>query len=223
MRLFLSDLHIGDVRSQYRKALVLIQQLKPSEIYLVGDIFDLWTHNWDHLENGYFAVFSFFKNLSEKGIKIIYILGNHEDDLDISEDVLNAFIIIPNSYEFKIGEKKVKIIHGHQYDDLLKKYYWFFRIADPIRNWLLKIGFDWSFLKVSFSSLKSKKFFSKALIELEDNAIQDNKDSQILIMGHTHIRKEMWSNGLRYYNLGCWLEESSYLIEDNEKFELKTF
>lgn len=221
-RLFLSDVHIGDSRSQYQKVKQLIEDENPDEIYLVGDILDLWKENFNKIQLKYFDFLTFLYNLSFQK-QIFYIIGNHEDTIQ-KNCFLFEKIKFYDSLDINIGNKKTRILHGHQYDKLVLRYYPLARLLTWIHEILIKIGFDFSKFRFSLSSQQNKSIFAKSLQEIEDKTIEDNKRQyNIIIMGHTHIFKNINTSNTRYINLGDWIFNCSYAIEENERIVLKKY
>lgn len=82
---FLSDLHLGstsapNAREIERKAVSFLDSIKEdaSEIYLLGDILDYWFEYKSVVPRGYVRFFGKLAELSDSGIKITWLIGNHD-------------------------------------------------------------------------------------------------------------------------------------------------
>ena len=82
---FLSDLHLGasydeDTRIRERKVVSFFDSITDTaeEIYLVGDILDYWFEYRYVVPKGYVRFFGKLAELADKGIKITWLIGNHD-------------------------------------------------------------------------------------------------------------------------------------------------
>ena len=78
----MSDLHLGARQSQTDKILQFLKENKSDILILNGDIIDGWAlksnNKWS---KDCSKIFRKFMKRSEKGTKVIYIRGNHDDFL----------------------------------------------------------------------------------------------------------------------------------------------
>ncbi|MFW9961690.1 MAG: metallophosphoesterase [Candidatus Thorarchaeota archaeon] len=134
MLVAVSDIHLGDRASNRTGFLDFIEQyLKPnardiSEVYLLGDILDLWRRNSfsvirDNLE--------ILKSICSLGFQVYYIVGNHDFVMtdvsgdeginDIHSTLRNGIANLTFSFSHRITNagKRFRFIHGHQVD------YWY--------------------------------------------------------------------------------------------------
>ena len=82
---FLSDAHLGsraiaDGKKHTQTVINLLLQMQQdaTEIYLLGDIFDFWFEFYLGKPQGYDDVLDTLKQLTDYGIKIHYLIGNHD-------------------------------------------------------------------------------------------------------------------------------------------------
>ena len=80
---FLSDIHLKDPES--KESLALLRFLKSintkeeaSDLFLMGDIFDLWLSNHDYFVKKWFPINRELVRLKMAGVKIHYFEGNHD-------------------------------------------------------------------------------------------------------------------------------------------------
>lgn len=101
---FISDLHLGCKKAQADTILDFIKNNHFDELYLVGDIIDIW-----RLQSGaklpkeeiqkHLNIIQKFLKIAKKGTKVYYIYGNHDE-------MISHFIDEDFSYgNFKISEK----------------------------------------------------------------------------------------------------------------------
>ncbi|MDE6294602.1 MAG: UDP-2,3-diacylglucosamine diphosphatase [Muribaculaceae bacterium] len=82
---FLSDLHLGatyieDTRESERRVVRFLDSIArdAAEIYLLGDILDYWYEYRYVVPRGYVRFFGKLAELSDAGVKITWIIGNHD-------------------------------------------------------------------------------------------------------------------------------------------------
>jgi UDP-2,3-diacylglucosamine hydrolase len=82
---FLSDMHLGasylpDSRQAEMRVVRFLDSIKDdaSEIYLLGDVLDYWYEYRYVVPRGYVRFFGKLAELADSGIKITWIIGNHD-------------------------------------------------------------------------------------------------------------------------------------------------
>ena len=134
---FISDLHIGgdgplnecEIEEELIGFLKKLEKEKNAELIIVGDTFGFWElttlkgiEKLNYILNTHKKLFNQFKKTGSK-IKIIIIPGNHDHELVCDAKfgkILSKYNIIlePKQYIIKkIGNNKIWIEHGNQYDE----------------------------------------------------------------------------------------------------------
>ena len=135
---FISDLHIGGDEAlgvcDFEEELIqfiedIAQKHEAAELIIVGDAFGLWEFTKVegiekiHTLIGQFPnIFAAFKKYGEK-IKISIIPGNHDYELACYPEFIELFneynVTVEQSQAItrEIGEKRLWIEHGNQYDE----------------------------------------------------------------------------------------------------------
>jgi len=222
--LFISDVHLGSKGSKASELLETLKKYEPEYLFIVGDFIDGWIlkkrHYWTQdFTNLIRKVLSY----SKKGTQVIYITGNHDDFLrNYSPISLGINIKIVNEYVWN----EYYITHGDLYDGIVSMKW--LGILGSI-GYEISIGID-HFLK----KLGHKKSLSKYLKKKVKNAIKFITDfeSQLVyqakergckgvIAGHIHTPADKIIKDIHYLNCGDWIENNSYIIYDNDEFELK--
>lgn len=82
---FISDIHLGashnlDTKEVERKVVAFLDSIKneASELYLLGDILDYWFEYKHVVPRGYVRFFGKLAELSDSGVKITWMIGNHD-------------------------------------------------------------------------------------------------------------------------------------------------
>ncbi len=233
---FFSDAHLGvgtkEEDRQKEQALVkfLDQVLSDGEqLFIVGDLFDYWFEYRFVVPKGYFRLFAKLAELSESGIQLIYMAGNHDFWLrGYFTDEL-GMTIEHEPIDRTIGGKKFYIHHG---DGLLKDDTGYRILKRVLRNknniFLFSLVHpDLAARVARWSSQKSRQYTSKREYEGDDmtefarKKIDEGYD--FVVMGHNHVPcKRNIGSGV-YVNLGDWVRERTYAVFDGRSLELKSW
>lgn len=235
----ISDLHLkfsenSEDRKRRERVLNFLDSLigKADILVLNGDIFDLW-FAWNRvIIKSYFPILKKFADIRESGCKIYFTAGNHDFWFRDFLSQYLGFSIHQNNLNLVIDGKKILIAHGDQYtsNDLRYKIFrsiirnkivmWIFQIIHP--DLALNIGKTMS--RSSRNRAMSPQLKEAKAKGLESYAIKQlNKDSDVVIMGHSHspVLKE-FDTGL-YINSGDWIKHNTYIEAIDGKFQLKIY
>ena len=226
--LFISDVHLGSRGSNPDKLLKLLKGEQPKEIFLVGDILDGWL-----LKKRFYwtpestDVIRKLLKLSNKGTKITYITGNHDDFLRSYSPFDFGNIEILDEVEWN----GYLITHGDKYDGVVKLK-WLgilgsigYEIAIYIDRTLKKMGYQKSFSKTLKNKVKGAvKFITDFEKQLGYQAHIRNLNG--VICGHIHTPEnkkiQIQNKEIHYLNCGDWIENNSYIDYSKGKFKLKS-
>ena len=227
--LFISDIHLGTPKCQADKLLQVLRDYDYEELVIVGDFIDLTSLKrkfyWNPDQS---TVIQKILRSSRKGVKVTYILGNHDYFLRglIKEENINlGDIIICDEYFYKTSKgEKIYICHGDQFDGFIRLHPflyvlgdWAYEMSFKINKWYNKLrkvfGLDyWSLSQYLKSTVKNAISFINDFKRLSIQTVKEKECDSIMI-GHIHtpaIEKiENWT----YYNTGDMVESCSYLIE----------
>jgi len=222
--LFISDVHLGSKGSKASALLEMLKQYEPEYLFIVGDFIDGWLlkkrHYWTQdFTNLIRKIFSY----SKKGTQVIYITGNHDDFLrHYSPIALGTRIKIVNDYVWK----GYYITHGDLYDGIVSMK-WLgvlgsigYEMAIGIDHFLKKLGHEKSLSKYLKNKVKNA---IKFITDFENQLVYQAKERGCkgVIAGHIHTPADKIIKDIHYLNCGDWIENNSYIIYDNDKFELK--
>ena len=85
--IFLSDIHLGFNGCQNEKLLAFLEQVDFQDLYLVGDIVDLWSMQDNfYWPNTHHKILELFIDFQNKGKNVLFITGNHDDPLRDEEE-----------------------------------------------------------------------------------------------------------------------------------------
>ena len=232
--LFVSDIHLGHPSSKANELLQILNENEFDNIFLIGDIIDLWylkRHNLKFYKS-HTKVIEKLIHLSNSNVNITYVIGNHDESLmSFLKDGKFNFgnIKLLRETEHYSCNKKYLITHGDIYDSLTYSksgrfvmlfgdfLYDLVSMIDRIQlsfRRLFKLNY-WSFAGFC------KKFVKGAITFIQNyekiithDAKQKGYDG--VICGHIHHPKKEIINGILYLNDGDFMESCSVLVETHE-------
>lgn len=232
--LFISDIHLGlqPAAVENRKERLLVNFLKfaqenAKELYIVGDLFDYWFEYKRVYQKGFFRTLTALQDLTESGVKVHYLIGNHDFmHRDFFRNEIGT-IMYEEPVEAVINGKKFFIGHG---DGLVKNDFGYLVLKKILRNKFLQklysiIHPDLGVSLASSTSKTSRDYTTKkdygeedGLFEAAKNKIDEGYD--FVLFGHLHNRcYESYKKGY-YINLGSWLDSPCYGVFRDDKFEI---
>jgi hypothetical protein len=230
---FISDTHIGSRNSNIDKLLYFLKDLDCDNLFIVGDFIDGWElkNKW-RWKNQYNLLIQKLLRKSRKGTKIYLIIGNHDDFLFAFENLEfgNIFVIRDYIHETAKGQKCL-IIHGDQFDGIIKYAKWLQHIGSHLYNLIIDINTSINILLRKFgraySFAKAIKQNTKAALnfvnKFEECVIDDAKkhNAKIVICGHVHAPCHKIIDGIEYFNCGSWQEDEFHAVIETKDGDLK--
>jgi UDP-2,3-diacylglucosamine pyrophosphatase LpxH len=221
--LFLSDIHLGSKGSNANEVLDILKQYQPETLFLVGDIIDGWLlkrkFRWPQSHTNVIRkILSYSKN----GTKVIYLPGNHDEFMREYINTTFGNIEITNECVYN----NTYITHGDLYDGVVKLK-WLgilgsigYDAAISIDRTLKSIGYKRSLSKFLKDKVKEAvKFITSFEDELTRQAIKHGCNA--VICGHIHHPEDKLINNIRYLNSGDWIENNSYIIYNDNQYQIK--
>ena len=240
---FASDFHLGvpNKDSSLKREKLIVKWLEEvskdaAEIFLVGDVFDFWYEYKHAIPKGHVRIQGKIAELTDKGIKIHYFIGNHDMwAFNYFEEELGVKMY-RDSAEFEWSGKKFLIGHGDGLGPgdygykFIKKVF-----ANPFLQWL----FGWIHPNIgigiaNFWSKTSRKanHGTDEVFLGEENEwlatycrdVLKSKYYDYFIFGHRHLPLDIKvGETSRYINLGEWVNYTTYAIFDGNNLELKEY
>ena len=215
--LLLSDLHLGSPLSDCDKEIInLINNPKFELIYIVGDLIDEWEANPIKIVGDHQDLIDTIKNSPDR-VKIV--MGNHDPDI-----VFMSSLFEGNGVADHFSVEGIMIIHGHQFDYMVKNYEWMYRLVFPIHWVLERLGINVKgFLAEvihSIAAKKQKKYYDDLVMAIEKEAVKEYGMFQHVVMGHTHLGK-IADGDTTYVNCGSMTHDKTYVEYDEGVFYLK--
>jgi UDP-2,3-diacylglucosamine pyrophosphatase LpxH len=217
----ISDLHLATYASKPKKVLKYLKSIQPQTLVLNGDIIDSWRFSRNYFPKNQLKVVRQVIKMMEKGVKVFYITGNHDEFLRKFAPAEIGNLKIVNQLELELDNLKTWIFHGDIFDNSLHRKKWLAKLGAAIKgflsvlNKLLNQGFRF-FGKNEVIVYKSIRYrFSRDRLNLSATESKIMiaamaKGFQTVICGHTHVPKEkkVSLNGktVHYINCGDWVE-----------------
>lgn len=224
---WISDLHLGyrDCKAQY--LLNFLDQIQCDTLYLVGDVVDFWALKkrfcWPA---EHYQVMLKLYELAGRGVRVIYVPGNHDEPLRRFCGALFGPIEVALEHEYVGADgKRWLIMHGDAMDAYINLT-WITRFCGDIAYGLLLMINRWSnrirrwFGQPYFSLaglIKSNIKGARAAIETyQTQAMEEARRRGFdgVICGHIHAPALLEQNGMHYANTGDWIESCTALVED---------
>ena len=224
--IWISDVHLG-MRGAKAEMLVDFLKYNDSEyLYLVGDIVDGWrlkrSWYWPQSHND---VIQKILRRARKGTKVTYLPGNHDE---AARDYLGAqfggVTVANEAVHVTADGRRFLVIHGDQFDAVVKYARWLAIIGDHAYIFLLhvntvlnffrrKLGFSyWSISAYLKHKAKSAvEYIGNYEVALADEARRREVDG--VICGHIHTAEMRNMEGILYCNDGDWVESCTALVE----------
>ena len=236
---FLGDFHFGspDQKQSKKRELKILSFLNSiesdlKELFLLGDIFDFWYEYKEVVPKGFVRFLGKISQLSDKGVNIHLILGNHDMwILDYFQKEL-GINVYNNIIKIRINNKLLLVGHG---DGIGKGDFGYKFLKLIFKNKILRFLYRWVHpdigmkLGIYFSNRKKNGTKDYSIINNERiynycKQIENTNHHDYYIFGHSHqaIEKKI-NNNSKYINVGDWIKNSNYLVVKNEKFQLKSF
>lgn len=239
---FLSDLHLGanyykNPLAAERRVVRFLDSIKEdaAHIYLVGDILDYWFEYKYAVPRGFVRFFGKLAELSDSGVKITWLIGNHDiwifDYLptELGIEVIDGVLVR------EIQGKKCLITHGDGVGKLPKKFKF---IRAMFRNricqklyagihprWSVPFAYGWSSQNrgVHPSAGEYKGKGNENLMQFAEEYFRTHKDIDYFIFGHRHLLVEEQIGHAKAVILGEWIDLCSYARMESGELSLHTY
>ena len=224
---FISDVHLGFKGCRAEFLLDFLRRVECREIYLVGDIVDLWSLQrhfyWPQAHND---VIRTILGKAKHGTRVVYIPGNHDRTFrDHDGLVMGNVEIRREAIHTTADGRRFLVLHGDEFDSIVRAsplleslgsraYSGALRLNRYINAIRQRFGYPyWSiaaFLKHKVkNAVKYIANFERALaIEARRREVDG------VICGHIHRAEISDIDGITYCNDGDWVESCTALVED---------
>ncbi|MEM8781830.1 MAG: UDP-2,3-diacylglucosamine diphosphatase [Planctomycetota bacterium] len=229
---FLSDTHLGSRASQAALLSRFLKHVRCEQLYLVGDIVDIWRMSqkwyWPGEHNN---VIRRILNHTKHGTDVVFIPGNHDEGarqflgLEFGGVRVEAFDVHATA-----DGRRLFVTHGDHFDLVVRHHRLLSKLGGKAYEMLVNLNRPYNagrrmlgLPRHSMSKaikLKVKKacnFISEFEIALERETRQRGLDG--VVCGHIHkpeIREAEGADDIAYYNCGDWIEDCTAIVEDHD-------
>lgn len=220
----ISDVHLATMASKAKHLLNYLKSVQPKILVLNGDIIDSWRFSRNYFPKAHLKVIRQVVKMIEKGVRVVYITGNHDDVFrKFNNTQLGNFSIV-NQLELTVGNQKTWIFHGDVFDHIIHHSPWLAKSGAAAYGFLTGFNKGLNFIlrifggkdMILYKSMKDRILKEKKILTNFELAIANaalSKEIDLVICGHTHIpidKTIIIEKGMvRYINCGDWVEHFS--------------
>lgn len=222
----ISDTHLGTYGCHAAQLNDYLKSIDPKILVLNGDIVDMWQFKKRYWPQKHNAVVKQIFKMLEKGTKVYYITGNHDDRLRKHTGLILGGLELKDELSLTLNGEKHLFLHGDVFDMVVQNNKWLSILGGysydllvllnrTINHVLEKIGKE----RMSFS--KKVKNSVKGAIKFINNFEQTvisyalDKGYNTVVCGHIHQPKitTYVTEGqcIKYLNSGDWVENCTAL------------
>lgn len=225
--IWISDLHIGSTQCQADTLLDFLKHNDSEKLYLVGDIIDFWSLSkkmyWPSDHN---TIIQKLLRKARHGTQIIYIPGNHDENIREYDSYVFGDIVVKNSdIHLTATGQRLLIVHGDEYDTIARHYQWLEKIGSVGYDWLIEInrgirairrllGVQSHFSLAAYVKFKVKNVL-QFISDYEESIVRTLKDENLdgVICGHIHHAEIKRIEDFWYINTGDFVESCTAIVE----------
>jgi len=224
--IWISDVHLGTRYSQASFLLDFLRETDSDYLYLVGDIIDGWqlkrSWYWPQSHND---IVQKILRKARKGTQVYLISGNHDEFLRPFGKQNFGQITITSQVTHRLADgQSLLVLHGDQFDNVVKYVWWLARIGDEayefalwVNRWFnhfrLKLGYPyWSLSAYLKQKVKNAVNF---ISSFEEAVALESRRFKVdgVVCGHIHKAEMRQINDVLYCNDGDWVESCTALVE----------
>ena len=233
--IFIADAHLLEPEaSVYRELLEFLHQLPDDleNLFILGDFFDFWYGYQNLVHTVYLPVISTLRKLSEQGLNIYFLAGNHEINFGPGLENLACSCHL-DELVMKLDGQRIYMTHGDQLNrDDFGNHCWRTFIRHPlVLRFIAILPPDLVWKTACWLSKKSRangnadKKIPPQVFTSVAAILRGPVDAAVI--GHFHqprFETFMTPTGPRsLYLLGSWADDRAYLIHDEGRFMFRTY
>ena len=232
--IWISDIHLGTRGSKTELLLDFLRRTESDYLYLVGDVVDGWrlrkTWYWRQQHND---VIQKLLRKARKGTRVFYIPGNHDEMFrDFARHRFGRVAILNEAVHTAADGRRYLVLHGDQYDGVVKYAKWLASLGDTAYNFALQVNhwlnvvrrrLGFSYWSLSAYLKHKVKNAVEYISRFEHAVVADARRRGVdgVICGHIHFAEMRLVDGFQYMNDGDWVESCTALVEHADgRFEI---
>ena len=234
----ISDIHLATHASKAKVLLKYLKSINPEILVLNGDIIDSWRFSRNYFPKAHLKVVRHFIKMLEKGVKVFYITGNHDEFLRKFNGAEMGNLKIVNQLILDLNGQKTWIFHGDLFDHIIHQAKWLAKIGAATYGLLTLLNKALNHLLrffklkevIIYKSIKEKLIKDKPRLSKFEKVITNiaaERNYQTVICGHTHVPRDKQviteTKPVHYINCGDWVEHFTAAEYVNNQWALFQF
>ncbi|MDE2188701.1 MAG: metallophosphoesterase family protein [Patescibacteria group bacterium] len=209
--LVVSDIHLGSKVSRGEKFVSLLQSTKFKTLVINGDLFD--SNDIERLEKIDWQIMSTLTDLA-KNHRVILIEGNHGRKLDSLAKKMG--LELRHEYLFKVGNRDILCMHGHEFDIYIKHFPLLTRIVTATYYTIQELGGQKQRASMVLKKMSKRLLRVSGRQERLARNTAQKYQGDIVICSHTHMPYFSEKNGIKFLNSGSFCANPcTYITIDN--------
>lgn len=226
---WISDVHLGFKGCQAEFLLDFLRHLECEQLYLVGDIIDIWAMRgglyWPQSHND---VIRTILGKAKHHTTITYIPGNHDETLREYIGLTFGEVMIRRDAIHKtVDGRRLLVLHGDEFDGVVQCSRFLAMLGSSAYGWLLKANSlinrvrrwsgrpYWSLAAYLKHQVKNAVTF---IGQYETAVVRRARQAKVdgVVCGHIHRAEITTMEDLLYLNTGDWVESCTALVEHQD-------
>ncbi|MCS6967483.1 MAG: UDP-2,3-diacylglucosamine diphosphatase [Cytophagales bacterium] len=231
----ISDVHLGTYGCHAKELNAYLKSIRPKILVLNGDIIDIWRFSKHYFPKSHLQVLRRILRMMERGTKVYYLTGNHDELLRIFPRINTNKFTLANRVVLPCGNKKAWIFHGDIFDVSIQHVKWLAKLGSVGYDLLILINRFVNFCaevlgyqriplskRVKDSVKQAVEYISQFETVAAELAIEKGYD--YFICGHIHQpanKRIVTARGqVHYLNSGDWVENLTALEFENDQWRI---
>ncbi len=224
--IFISDVHLAARSCKAAELLSFLEEHDAPTLFLVGDIVDFWRlRRGPHWTPAQTQVVRALLSKAQNGRRIIYIPGNHDDEMRaLAGSMLGPIEVRLTALHKTAAGRRFLVLHGDEFDSVMKKARWLAILGDIAYDFAMSANGlvnvtrrafglpHWS-LSAYLKHKAKRAVNSFASFEAKVASEALKRGATGVICGHVHHASMHRVNAIDYVNTGDWVESGTAVVE----------